>query len=83
MKQEEFCGTIALYWKLLTFTLTVFKKWRDFLGKAIFFPEINQFTCDKMFRTFAQMDAYPYNLYKFSFFYKQKYAYLKPNKSEK
>ena len=36
-----------------------------------------------MFITFAQMGMYPWNLYKFSFIYKQKYARLKPNKSEK
>ena len=28
------------------------------------------------------MDIYPSNLHKFSFIYKRKYAYLKPNKSE-
>ena len=29
------------------------------------------------------MGIYPKNLYKFSFIYKGKHAYLKPNKSEK
>ena len=38
-----------------------------------------------MLITFAQMDVYPWNLYKLviSFIYKYNYAYLKPNKSEK
>ena len=41
------------------------------------FPKINQFTCDKMFIIYAQIGIYPQNLCKFSFIYKQKYAYLK------
>ena len=36
-----------------------------------------------MFVIFAQMCIYPENLSKFSFIYKQKCTYLKPNKSEK
>ena len=35
-----------------------------------------------MFIFYARIGMYPQNLYKFSFIYKQKYAYLKYKKSE-
>ena len=39
---------------------------------------------NKMFITFAQIGNIPFkNLFKFSPIYKQKFAYLKPEKSEK
>ena len=48
-------STYLLSWKLLRFTLTVFEERRHSNVLVIFFPKRNQFTCDKMFITFAQM----------------------------
>ena len=62
MKQEDFCGAIALtYFVENCFELPYrYLRNKDISKVLVFcFPKINQFTCDKMFITFAQMSIYP------------------------
>ena len=51
MKQEDFCGAIAP-----TYFVGGYLTNEDISRVlVIFFPKINQFTCDNIFMTFAQM----------------------------
>ena len=61
VKWEGFCGAIALTYfveKSLRFTLTAL--WKKDISRilAILFPKINECTCDKMLKAYAQMDVY-------------------------
>ena len=58
MKQEDFCVAIALAYfveNCLDLLYRYLRKEDVSNLLVIFFPKINQFTCDKMFITFTEM----------------------------
>ena len=62
MKQEDFCEAITLtYFVENCLDLSSWYLRNNGISTVLVFcfPKINQFTCDKMFITFAQMSIYP------------------------
>ena len=62
LKQEDFCGAIALTYfveNCLDLPLQYLRNEGISNVLVIFFPKINHFTCDKRFTTFAQMGICP------------------------
>ena len=62
VKKKDFCEAITLtYFVENCFELPQRYSRHEAISKALvfYFPKINQFTCDKMFITFAQMSIYP------------------------
>ena len=61
MKQEDFCGAITLTYFVEKYLDLSYRYLRnEDMSKVLlfWFPKINQFTCDKMFIAFAQMNIY-------------------------
>ena len=62
VKQEDFCRAIAFTYfveNCLDLPLRYLRNEDISKVLVILFPKINQFTCGKMFTTFAQMGIYP------------------------
>ena len=70
------CVTVALSKQNISFTSN--EDWKKTICQQIVSVAWLTFVI-----TFAQMGKHPYTLHKFSFIYRHKCIYLKPNKSEK